>query len=303
MAIANSSKENEAKMAKLEREAQEQKNMVGRSRSPRMQRRQKTLPAPPQQLALTAPRPPKGRGKGAKKGTGKGGKGKTGSTQFDGSRRRGLSLQRFEGDRDELLLDYRFVDFLLRAAMDLERHLGTFAQGVKVGLGTRMPTMYRSKWRWRPSEQRDPRNYMEEESQAEHPWRQNYATLAGLADEIAAVLEDQVTRHQVIKLTEAEAAERFPSLVIASLGANRKESQLAYFKTEQTAWRSILVPESETKRGRSPIASDLKRAMREKSEVNQPTFALTVDVSEAHRQVPIHRSDWLSCARTWSRVH
>ena len=32
--------------------------------------------------------------------------------------------------------------------------------------------------------------------------------------------------------------------------------------------------------------------MREKSEMNQPTFAFTADVSEAHRQVPIHRSDW-----------
>ena len=32
--------------------------------------------------------------------------------------RRGLSLQRSEGDCEELLLDYRFVDLLLRAAMD-----------------------------------------------------------------------------------------------------------------------------------------------------------------------------------------
>ena len=32
-----------------------------------------------------------------------------------------------------------------------------------------------------------------------------------------------MTRHQVIKLTEAEAVEKFPCLVIASLGANRKD--------------------------------------------------------------------------------
>ena len=95
---------------------------------------------------------------------------------------RGLSLQRLEGDRDELPLDFRIVHFLLRASMDPERHLGTFAQGVKVGPGTRMPrlpALYRPKRRWRLPEQRDPRNYMEEESEAEHPWRQNYATLAG----------------------------------------------------------------------------------------------------------------------------
>ena len=42
---------------------------------------------------------------------------------------------------------------------------------------------------------------------------------------------------------------------------------------------------------RSPIASDLKRAMREKADLQQPTFALTADVSEAQRQ-PVHPSDW-----------
>ena len=32
--------------------------------------------------------------------------------------------------------------------------------------------------------------------------------------------------------------------------------------------------------------------MRDKADVQQPTFALTADVSEAHRQVPVHPSDW-----------
>ena len=51
---------------------------------------------------------------------------------------------------------------------------------------------------------------------------------------------------------------------------------------------------------RSPIAADLKGAMREKAELGQPTFALTADVSEAHRQVPVHPSDWhfLGCQVT-----
>ena len=43
---------------------------------------------------------------------------------------------------------------------------------------------------------------------------------------------------------------------------------------------------------RSPIASDIKRMMREKSQIDQRTFALTADVTEAHRQVPIHAEDW-----------
>ena len=53
-------------------------------------------------------------------------------------RERGLSLQRLDGDRDELPLDFRFINNLLRSADDRERHLGTSAQGVKLGPGTRM---------------------------------------------------------------------------------------------------------------------------------------------------------------------
>ena len=48
---------------------------------------------------------------------------------------------------------------------------------------------------------------------------------------------------------------------------------------------------------RSPIAADLKRAMKEKAELGQRTFALTADVSEVHWQVPVHPSDrrFLGC--------
>ena len=88
VAIANSSVRNDAKIAKLERELQDLKSMVGRSRSPRMQPRQKALPEP-QQLALPAPQPEKKTRQrfrnASKKGTGKGCKNKSGSTQFGGS--------------------------------------------------------------------------------------------------------------------------------------------------------------------------------------------------------------------------
>ena len=43
---------------------------------------------------------------------------------------------------------------------------------------------------------------------------------------------------------------------------------------------------------RSPIAADIKRLMREKSRRDRRTLALTADVTEAHRQVPIHPQDW-----------
>ena len=43
---------------------------------------------------------------------------------------------------------------------------------------------------------------------------------------------------------------------------------------------------------RSLIAADIKRILREKSRAGLRTFALTADVAEAHRQVPIDRRDW-----------
>ena len=46
-------------------------------------------------------------------------------------RARGLALRRQVGDRDELPVDFRYIDLLLRASGDPERHLGGFAQGVK----------------------------------------------------------------------------------------------------------------------------------------------------------------------------
>ena len=43
---------------------------------------------------------------------------------------------------------------------------------------------------------------------------------------------------------------------------------------------------------RSPVAGDIKRFMREKARVGELTFGLTADIKEAHRQIPIHPSDW-----------
>ena len=43
---------------------------------------------------------------------------------------------------------------------------------------------------------------------------------------------------------------------------------------------------------RSPVAGDIKRFMREKARVGEPTFRLTAVIKEAHRHIPIHPSDW-----------
>ena len=132
---------------------------------------------------------------------------------------------------------------------------------------------------------------MEEEHQ--HPWRQNYASL------VASLIRSRQfwrikRRGQVLKFKEAEARARY--LVVASLGAQRKDKPNGVVSArvlfDGTHGLAVNARTRVRDQERSPTASDLKRAMREKAELGQPTFALTADVSEAHRQISIHPSDW-----------
>ena len=110
------------------------------------------------------------------------------------------------------------------------------------------------------------------------------------------VLTDQTRRGQLIRLNEEEAKIRFPRLVIASLGANRKDRPngevTAKVLHDGTNGLSVNTKTRLRDQERSPISSDIKRAMREKASRGLSTFALTADVKEAHRQIPIDPRDW-----------
>ena len=70
----------------------------------------------------------------------------------------------------------------------------------------------------------DPAAYLEEEDhEGETAWRRNYATVRPLAKDVYDVLDDQTRRGMFIRLPEDEARAKYPHLVIASLGANRKD--------------------------------------------------------------------------------
>ena len=107
-------------------------------------------------------------------------------------------------------------------------------------------------------------------------WKRNCSSLTEWSDKVLSVLEDQASSGQVLKLTETDARTRFPNLVVASLGAQRKDKPNGVVSA----------------RVRAPVAADLERVMREKSLHDELTFALTADVSEAHRQIPIAPCDW-----------
>ena len=205
---------------------------------------------------------------------------------------RGLSLDR-EGDREDVPPDFRHLDLLFRASRDPEVALGSFARGVRVGPGTRLPrlpALHRPKRKWRLADQGDPDDYREEDLAGDLSWKKNYSTLAALSDKVKDVLDDQSERGQVLKLGEREARIQYPDLVVAALGANGVVSARVLFDGSNgiAVNRRTRIRDQE----RAPVAADLKRVMREKARLGEKTFALTADVAEAHRQNPIHPRDW-----------
>ena len=83
--------------------------------------------------------------------------------------------------------------------------------------------------------------------------------------------------------------------MIASLGAQRKEKPggkvSARVLFDGTHGLCVNTRTRVRDQERAPIAADLQRSMREKAKVDELTFALSADVTEAHRQVLIH-DDW-----------
>ena len=187
----------------------------------------------------------------------------------------------------------------LRAARDPGRGVGDFALGVRVGPGARLPrlpALYRPKRRWKLAGPGNTEEYLEAEHDPERVWRSTCPTVSELAEKVEDVLEDQVRRSQVLKHIEEEAERLYPGLVIASLGANKKG------KSDGTPTARVLHDGSDgtpvnrrtrvRDQERCTMASDLKRGMREKARRGERTFALTADVKEAHRQIPVAPGDW-----------
>ena len=219
----------------------------------------------------------------------------------------GLQIKTSTEDSPDVLLDYRFLEILLAAAHDPDVSIGSFASGVRVGPGVRLPrlpALYKAKKRWSLPEQSDPVAYLEEVQATDQTWRRNYPAVATLSAAVTEVLEDHARRGQVLKLTEHEAKSRYPGLVVASLGANKKEkpggvitARVLHDGTNGVSLnRRIRLRDQE----RCPIASDIKRVMREKARTGERSFALTADVKKAHRQIPIVPRDWhlLGCQVT-----
>ena len=202
-------------------------------------------------------------------------------------------------DRTDTPIDFRLMSQMLQAAGDTNRGVGDFSLGVRVGPGARLPrqpALYRPKRVWKLAGQGNPGDYLEDEHDPETVWRSNYPTVSELSEKVEEVLEDQVRRGQFLKHTEEQAKRLYSRLIVASLGTNRKE------KSDGTITARVLhdgsdgIPVNRRTRVRDqercPMASDLKCWMRENARRGERTFALTADVKEAHRRIPVARRDW-----------
>ena len=140
----------------------------------------------------------------------------------------GLQMRRDSQDRENVLLDYRFLELLLKATEDPDVTLGEFARGVRVGPGARLPrlpALYKPKTRRRLQEQANAQDYLDGAIGEETTWRKNYASVECLSDKVVEVLRGQAARGQVLILTEREAREKYPGLEMASLGAQRRTNR------------------------------------------------------------------------------
>ena len=170
----------------------------------------------------------------------------------------GHEIERRSGDRSDVPIDYRFLDLLLRVAEDPETGLGEYAQGVKVGPGTRMPrlpALCKPKKRWRLASQVDPLDYLEHAPDKEGIWRRNYSTLHAFEEQVLEVMYDQASRRQIIVLSDKEAKDRYPNLAIAftrcsAQGKARWQSFCAGLIRRNTRTLSTPDQDSGTKRGR-----------------------------------------------------
>ena len=186
---------------------------------------------------------------------------------------------------------------LLSAAGDPEVKMHEFAVGVRVGPGTKLPRcpqIYSTKKKWRMQEQREQQE-VDEQFAARGVWNTNYSSVHPIKHHVLDVLWDQAKRGQVLVLNQQVAKSHFPGLVVASMGAVKKEKDgviSARVVFDGTNGSYVNSSTHLRDQERSPSAGDIKRFMREKARVGELTIGLTADIKEAHRQIPIHPLDW-----------
>ena len=148
----------------------------------------------------------------------------------------GFPLNRTTEDREELAIDVRLLDTMLRASSDREVGIGALAIGFRVVPVQRCPGV-RSCTPRRMQEQRVQQE-VDEELAAKGLWNHNYASAVLRSGRAARTVDS------CLVMEESEARRRFPNLArVLSDGTVNHESTAAHVTVQV----------------RGPVASDLKK--------------------------------------------
>ena len=175
-----------------------------------------------------------------------------------------------------------------------------YARGVRLGVGVKLPrtpAVFLRKGHWKLDGQKDPEAYRSLEG-FKGVTCANYPSAHAFAEEVRKTLEDQAARKQ-IEVMELAQAKRLcgDGLFIAALGALKKgqtpegetEVRIIHDGTHKVGVNDrIRVRDA----GAFPTAPDLATELRLQAATGYPHFALTADVTEAHRAVAIDPRDW-----------
>ncbi len=202
------------------------------------------------------------------------------------------------GDR-AIALHLRLLEAILRAGGDPDwGGMAQYAAGVRLGIGERLPrtpAVFARKVKWRLKGQE-----LADELEG-HPvqgvWRDNYRSVTAHQHLVEQQLADHHARGLALRLSPAEARDRFPELTVASMGAVSKVADPKHFSEVRLVVDGSngvdLNPRVKQRdQDRCPTAADVKRYQRAQASEPHLPLGLALDVHEAHRIPPTREADW-----------
>ncbi len=196
----------------------------------------------------------------------------------------------------------RLLQCLLRDAEDPDwRGMNHLARGIRLGVRHRLPrtpAVYSRKRRWRLEGQAD-RDAWKLPS-VDTVWRDNYRSAAAHHRIIEAQLDDLVAEGRALRLDPASARQRFPDLIVSSLGAVEKKRVGDSGEVEldvrvvQDGTHGVGINGAIRVRDQDacPMAADIKRLQRSQARHSRRPRGLAADFKSAHRLPMVHPEDW-----------
>ncbi len=196
----------------------------------------------------------------------------------------------------------RLLQCMLRDAEDPDwRGMRHLAQGIRLGVRHRLPrtpAVYSRKRRWRIDGQGDPDAW--KLPSVDSVWRDNYSSATAHQGTIRDQLNDLVAEGRALRLEPAAARQRFPNLMVSSLGAVEKKRVGETGEVEldvrivQDGTHGVGINGAIRVRDQDacPMASDIKRLQRAQAHYARKPKGIAADFKSAHRLPMVHPDDW-----------